>query len=147
LPSDIPDPPVRRALAVGRYELVLGDRAGTAVLAVDGGNVPPALAQPIVPAAGREAPLPLAQALARARREHDPLRKEAASLEAVAEDASEVSGKVERVVALFTEIAEGRRDPASIADEVDVLCDLLQRLDRDGRTGTGDAARAARAVD
>jgi hypothetical protein len=144
LPSEIPDPPVRRALAVGRYALVLGDRAGTAVLAVDGGNLPPALAQPIMPAEGQEARLPLARALARARRERDPLRTEAAALEAAVGDASEVSGKVERVVALFTEIAEGRRDPASINDEVDALCDLLQRLDRDGRWE--EALRVARAL-
>jgi hypothetical protein len=144
LPTDIPDPLVRRALAVGRYMLVLGDRAGTAVVAVGGGDLPPPLAQPILPASGREESLPLAEALAQARRERDPQQNGTKSIKAVADDAAEVSGKVERVVALFTEIAEGRRDPASISDEVDVLCGLLQRLDRDGRWE--EALRVARAL-
>ncbi len=144
MPTDIPDPPVRRALAVGRYTLALGDRAGAAVVVVDDGDLPPPLAQPIVPATSREGPLPLAQALAQARRERDPLWTAAGSLESVAGDASEVSGKVQRIVGLFTEIAEGRRDPASISDEVDALCSLVQRLDRDGRWE--ESLRVARAL-
>jgi hypothetical protein len=144
LSTEIPDPPVRRALAVGRYALVLGDRAGTAVVAVDGGDVPPALAQPVVPASDREASLALARALAQARRERDLLSRTTESLQTVVGDASDVSGKVERAVALFTEIAEGRHDPASIGDEVDVLCALVQRLDSDGRWE--ESLRVARAL-
>jgi hypothetical protein len=123
---------------------VLGDRAGTAVVAVDDGDVPPPLAQPIVPATSREAPLPLARALAQARRERDSPREATESFEAVLGDASEASGKVERIIGLFTEIAEGRRDPASISDEVDALCGLVQRLDRDGRWE--ESLRVARAL-
>jgi PKD repeat protein len=141
---DASDPLIRREVAVGDYALVLGDRAGTAIVSADSGVVPSPLAQAIVPADRRDEPHSLAQALARARRERDPPRTGAAVLEGVAKDASDVAGKVERVVGLFTEVAEGRTDPASISDEVGVLCDLVQRLDREGRWK--EALRLVRAL-
>jgi PKD repeat protein len=143
VPADVSDPPIRREVAIGSYSLALGDRAGTAIASADGADMP-ALAQTIVPATGRDEPRSLAKALARARRERDPPRTGVVVLEGVGRDASEVADKIERVVGLFTELAQGRLDPASISDEVKGLCDLVQRLDREGRWE--EALRLVRAL-
>lgn len=126
--ADVPDPPIRPEVVVGRYVLVLGDPAGTAM----------------VPAASQDEPRPLAQAIAQARREREPPPTGAASLESTVEDASQATSKAERAVSLFTELAQGRLDPAAIRDEVDALLGLLRRLDRDERWG--EALRVARSL-
>jgi PKD repeat protein len=128
LPADASDPPTRPEVAVGRYVLVLGDPAGTA----------------IVPVASQDEPRPLAQAIAQSRREDEPPPTVAASLESAVEDASQTTSEAEHVVSLFTEIAQGRIDPAAIKDEVDALLGLLRRLDRDDRWG--EALRVARSL-
>jgi hypothetical protein len=146
VPADVSDPPIRREVAIGSYSLVLGDRAGTAIASADGGDMPPPppLAQAIVPATGRDEPHSLAKALARARRERDPPRTGVVVLEGVGQDASEVADKIERAVGLFTALVQGQLDPASISDEVKGLCDLVQRLDREGRWK--EALRLVRAL-
>lgn len=60
------------------------------------------------------------------------------------EDASQVIGKMERAVTLFTAIAQGRLDPASISDEVDAVVGLLGRLDDEKRWE--EALRFARSL-
>jgi PKD repeat protein len=119
LSADAFDPPTRPEVVVGRYVLVLGDPAGTA----------------IVPAASpsQDKARPLAHAIAQARREHEPPPTSAASLESAVDDVSRATSKAERAVSLFTEIAQRRIDPAAISDEVDALLGLLRRLDHDER--------------
>jgi len=119
---------VLRRVPVGRYELIPGDPAGTA----------------IVPRASQDEPRALAQAIARARKEQSPPPAGAALLEGAVQDASDVTSKVEHAVSLFTEIAQGRLDPASISDEVDALLDVLGRLDHEGRWE--EALRLARSL-
>jgi PKD repeat protein len=128
LPADASDPPTPFKVAVGRYVLVLGDPAGTAIM----------------PAASQDKSCSLARSIAQARREHGPPPTGAASLEGAVEDASQATSKAERAVNLFTEIAQGRLDPAAISDEVDALLGLLRRLDRDERWG--EALRVARSL-
>jgi hypothetical protein len=125
LPADVPDPPIRPEVVVGRYVLVLGDPAGTAMVATT----------------SRDEPRTLARAIARARRQPP---TGAASLEGTVEDASQTTSKAERAVRLFTEIAQGRLDPAAISDDVDALLGLLRRLDRDEHWG--EALRVARSL-
>ncbi len=128
MPADVLYPPIRPEIPVGRYGLVLGDPAGTA----------------IVPAASQDKSRSLAQAIAQARKERNPPLTDAASFEGAVEDASQVIGKIERTVTLFTEIAQGRLDPASISDEVDALVGLLGRLDHEKRWE--EALRFARSL-
>jgi PKD repeat protein len=119
LQADGPDPPAPPdasvgRVAAGRYVLVLGDRAGMEVL----------------PVASSEKPHALVRALARSHSKRGPSLK---SFKKVEEDISQTTSKAERAVNLFTEIAQGRVDPASIADELDALLDLMRRLDHDER--------------
>jgi hypothetical protein len=125
LPADAPDPQIRSEVVAGRYVLVLGDPAGTAIAA----------------AVSRDERRTLAQAITRARRRTS---TGAASLESAVEDASQTTSKAEHAVRLFTEIAQGRLDPAAISDDVDALLGLLRRLDRDERWG--EALRVARSL-
>ncbi len=118
---------------VGPYVLVPGDPAG-AVIA-------PATGQAV---AGENEQRALAKAIAQARREREPALTDVASLEDDIGDASQVLGKMERAAGLVTEVVQGRLDPASISDEVDVLLGLLARLDRDERWG--EALRVARCL-
>jgi PKD repeat protein len=122
--ADASDPPTQLEVASGRYVLVLGDPGGMAIR----------------PAVTQGEPRSIAQA----RREREPPLTGAASLDRAVEDASQVTSKAERAVGLFTEIAEGRLDAAAISDEVDALCGLLRRLDRNERWE--EALRVARSL-
>jgi PKD repeat protein len=110
-PAALPDAPIGR-VAVGRYVLVLGDRAGTEIL----------------PLANSQKPRALARAIARSHRKREASPGGAKQVE---EDISQAPGKAEHAINLFTEIAQGRLDPVSIADEANALLDLMRRLDRD----------------
>jgi hypothetical protein len=124
---DMSSPAVVKSIDLGSCTLVLGDPAGAVV----------------EQASGQGAPDSLIRAIAKARREHHSSAAGAAVADAV-EDADHVTGKVERAVKLFTEIAQGRLDPAAVSDEVDALLGLLGRLDRDERWA--DELRLARAL-
>jgi PKD repeat protein len=54
-------------------------------------------------------------------------------LESGVEDAAAVMEKVDRITALYTELASGRLDVKSISDELGAFVDLLERLDRGER--------------
>jgi Fibronectin type III domain len=104
-------------VAVGSYELVVGDSAGTA----------------IAPAAGEPGSRPLARAIARSGGAHSTPRTGVESLEGAEDAAAKAASKAEVALSLFTQIAEGRLDPASISDEcIDDLFGALGRFDRDG---------------
>jgi hypothetical protein len=124
---DMSSPAVVKRIDLGSCTLVLGDPAGAVV----------------EQASGQGAPDSLIRAIAKARREHHSSAAGVAVADAV-EDADHVTGKVERAVKLFTEIAQGRLDPAAVSDEVDALLGLLGRLDRDERWA--DELRLARAL-
>ncbi len=133
MPADSLDQPAPPDGVVARVDLagsvlVLGDPAGMT----------------IVPADSRGSADSLAQALAQERKEREPAAAAVAPLAGAVEDAAQVTSKVERAVKLFTEIAQGRLDPAAVSDEVDALCGLLERLDRDERWA--EALRMARSL-
>lgn len=133
MPADSPDQSAASDGAVARVDLagsvlVLGDPAGMT----------------IAPADGRGSADSLAQALAQERKEREPAATGVAPLAGAVDDAAQVMGKVERAVKLFTEIAQGRLDPAAVSDEVDALVGLLGRLDRDERWA--EALRMARSL-
>ncbi len=120
--SDASDPgkpsgPVLDGVSVGDYRLLLGDPSGATIL----------------PAA-KEADLsPLAKALAKESRQRGSAPNRVDRLEGAVADASQVAGKAERGLTLFREISEGRRDLASVSDEVDALVGLLRKLDHEER--------------
>jgi hypothetical protein len=133
LPADSRDQPVPPDGVVARVDLagsvlVLGDPAGMT----------------IAPADGRGSADSLTQALEQERKEREPAAAGVVPLADAVEDAEQVMGKVERAVKLFTEIAQGRLDPAAVSDEVDALVGLLGRLDRDERWT--EALRMARSL-
>jgi hypothetical protein len=133
LPTDSLDQPAAHDGVVARVDLaggvlVLGDPAGMT----------------IAPADGRGSADSLAQALAQERKEREPAAVGLAPLAGAVDDAAQVTSKVERAVKLFTEIAQGRLDPAAVSDEVDALVGLLGRLDRDERWA--EALRMARSL-
>jgi hypothetical protein len=133
LPADSLDQPAQPDGVVARVDLagsvlVLGDPAGMT----------------IAPADGRGPADSLAQALAQERKERGPAAAGVAPLAGAVEEAEQVMGKVERAVKLFTEIAQGRLDPAAVSDEVDALVGLLGRLDRDERWA--ESLRMARSL-
>jgi len=133
LPADSPDQPAPPDGAVARVDLagsvlVLGDPAGMTIVPADSGGSPDSLAQ----------------ALAQERKEREPAAAGVAPLAGAVDDAAAVTSKVERAVKLFTEIAQGRLDPAAVSDEVDALVGLLGRLDRDERWA--EALRTARSL-
>jgi len=72
---------------------------------------------------------PLAQALERSQTESTPV----AELSELVDDASDVTRRGERAVALFVALAEGRVDREALKLEIDELIGLLGRLDRKGR--------------
>ncbi len=124
------DPPeaVRGSLEVGGYVLDVGASAGTAV-------------QRKVGAAGEGAE-PLERAFEEPEPEGD---SEAAVAAGVVDDASEVTAKIERAVALGKGIAEGKAlSLDQLVLEGGTLLDLLERLDREGRFK--EALRLARAL-
>jgi hypothetical protein len=107
-------------VAAGRYLLEVGAPPGTSISAsatqTDGD------------------PRPLGRALKEGV--DDGIREKSASdaITDVVDEASDVSEKVERAVALFTTLAEGKvLDPKRLSGEIDALLDLLARLDRRGR--------------
>jgi hypothetical protein len=122
-----PDGP-RGAVDVGRYVLEVGGAGGTLVKQRAG--------------AARED----ATALERALREKDAEGDgAAAAATGVVEDASEVTAKIERAVALGKGIGEGKAlNPDQLVLEVGALLDLLGWLDRQERFK--DALRLARAL-
>jgi Bacterial Ig-like domain len=108
-------------LTVGRYVMDVGAPEGMTVRRVRlRGSRPPELAD----ALAADSPL--------------------AAVEKATEDASEVAGRIDRAATLFTKVARGELDVATIAGELDRLLDLLRRLDRAGRHK--EALRLARVL-
>jgi hypothetical protein len=124
------DPPevARRSLAVGGYVLDVGGAAGTVVQRRAG--------------AAAEG----AEPLERAFEEQEPEGDSGAAVAAgVVDDASEVTAKIERAVALGKGVAEGKAlSPEQLALEAGTLLDLLERLDRQERFK--EVLRLARAL-
>ena len=126
-----PGPPTGR-VGVGRVVLEIGAPAGTAVLDADGGERDDV------------------QALKRALKEDKggaPEPRDAGLADATTallDEASEATSKAERATNLFTQLAEGRLDPKTVASEIPALLDLLERLDREERWS--EALRVARAL-
>lgn len=115
-------------MTIGRYALILGDPDGTGIEQIaDHGNA-----------------RPLARAIARSPKERERQPSATETLEQGAEGANEVADKIELALTLFREIAERRIDPGAIGDQIDVMLDLLQRLDREKRWA--EALRMARAL-
>lgn len=125
-----PDPPdaPRGSVDIGNYVLEVGGSGGTLIQRRDG------------PA--REGAGPLERTL----EEGEPKDEEGAATAAgVVDDASEVTAKIERAVALGKGVAEGKAlSPDQLALEVGTLLDLLERLDRRGRYK--ESLRLARAL-
>jgi hypothetical protein len=116
-------------VALRGVELVIGDPGGIEVVAMDGpASAPRELVAAIAPSSGRNDAKPAVQD----------------QLQDVLDDASSVTGKIERTLSIFTDIAEGRLDPAALGDEVDALLGLLERLDREQHLR--EALRLARAL-
>jgi hypothetical protein len=116
---------LRGSVAVGQYVLTVGSPAGTIL----------ALAPQSESASST--------AVFKALTEPAPVAVE--RLEELVEGSETITGRTERAVELFTEVATGRiLDRDFIVREVDSLLDLLQRLDRAGRHE--DALRLARAL-
>lgn len=126
------DPPevARGSLAVGGYVLDLGSTAGTVVQRAP------------VPGGAREGD----ESLERAFDEQEPEGGSGAAIAAgVVDDASEVTAKIERAVALGKAVAESKAlSPEQLALEAGSLIDLLGRLDRQERFK--EALRLARAL-
>jgi hypothetical protein len=110
-------------LTVGRYVMDVGAPEGMTVRHVRRRGEPPP---------------ELAAALA-----HEERPPVGAAEEAI-EDASEVAAKVDRAATLFTRVAKGEIDIATIAGELDSLFALLGRLERAGRYK--EALRLARVL-
>ena len=115
----------------GRYLLEVGGRPGTLI------------SSPAQPQDGD------ARALRRALKKGGagrPRNKSAVDpLANAVDEASESTAAAERAVALFTALAEGNvLDPKLLSSEIDVLVDLVERLDRRGRWK--EALRLARAL-
>ncbi len=116
----------RGSLVVGGYLLEVGGAGGT-------------LVRRGAERAGKDAE-PLEQAL-----EGREPRGGADAVDDVVDDASEVTAKVERAVALGKGVAEGRAlNPEQLGLEVSTLLDLLERLDR--RERWKETLRLARAL-
>ena len=116
---------LRGSVAVGQYVLTVGSPAGT-ILA-------------LAPQTESASSAAVFQALT------EPAPVVVERLEELVEDSETVTGRAERAVELFTEVATGRiLDRDVIVREVDSLLNLLQRLDRAGRHE--DALRLARAL-
>jgi hypothetical protein len=110
-------------LTVGRYVMDVGAPEGMTVRRVRLRGAPP---PELVEALAEEARPPLAAA------------------EEAIEDANEVAAKVDHAATLFTKVAKGEIDVATIAGELDRLFALLSRLDRAGRYE--EALRLARVL-
>ena len=108
-------------LTVGRYVMDVGAPEGMRVQRVRARGKPP-------------------PELTEALRQPPP----AGAVEAAIEDAHAVAGRIDRAAALFTRIARGDLDVATVAGELEGLLDLLRRLDRAGRYK--EALRLARVL-
>jgi hypothetical protein len=118
----------RATVAVGNYELDdLGSPEGAFAL--------------YTAEAEEENARRLAQALAAEGEERD----STAPFDELIEDAQTVTGRCEKCVRLFNELAQGKAlDPKVVSEEIDSLLELLGRLDRVGRHR--EALRLARDV-
>ncbi len=117
-----------KRVELGRFVLVIGDRAGTAI-ADDGTQGDPGA---------------LAKAIEHSSEEPPAQLDIGHGTDEPTEDAPGVTDRLEHSLRLFTDFAEGRSDLASIGDEANFLLDLLQRLDRDERWT--DAIQVARVL-
>ena len=107
------------AVAVGGYQLELGSSDGTFVL--------------FEPESEHEQANALGAALRAPEAAEVPEPTATDRLEEVLGEASTLTEHSQRCLRLFTEIAEGSRDPHAISDEIDALLALLGRLDREGK--------------
>ena len=107
------------AVAVGGYQLELGSSDGTFVL--------------FEPESEHEQANALGAALRAPEATEVPEPTATDRLEEVLGEASTLTEHSQRCLRLFTEIAEGSRDPHAISDEIDALLALLGRLDREGK--------------
>ncbi|HEY6779110.1 MAG TPA: hypothetical protein VI122_21610 [Thermoleophilaceae bacterium] len=101
------------SVSVGRHRLDVGGAAGTLIA--------PSPAPPEGDAA------PLARAL-----EQEP-RTAGEAAEEIVDSASEVATRVEQAVALAKDLAAARIDPRDVSGHVDLMLDMLGRLDGEGR--------------
>jgi hypothetical protein len=113
------------SLSVGRYRLEVGGTAGTLI------------AHSRAPPEGDVAPL--AQALEQKR----PVTP-GESIQEIVDSADDVTTAVEEAVALFKDLASGRIAPRDASARVDLMLDMLERLDSQGRWE--EARRLARAL-
>jgi hypothetical protein len=113
------------SLSVGRYRLEVGGSAGMLI------------AQSRAPPEGDVAPL------ARALEQKHPVRP-GESIEDSVDSAADVTKAVEQAVALFKNLASGRIEPRDASAQVDLLLDMVDRLDSQGRWE--EARRLARAL-
>jgi Bacterial Ig-like domain len=120
MPADRPSS--TGGLTVGRYVMDVGAPEGMIVRRVRMRGTPPP---------------ELVEALAE---EEPPV----AAVEEAIEDANEVAGRIDRAATLFTKVARGELDVATIAGELEGLLDLLRRLDGGGRYR--EALRLARVL-
>jgi PKD repeat protein len=122
-------PGVVDRVAFDGVELVLGDPGGMEIVALaDRWQA----SRELVEAVGREPVGSKASSPA------------AESLEDALADASSVTGRIERALALFIDVAQGRRDLTALGEEADALLGLLERLDREKRLQ--EALRVARTL-
>jgi hypothetical protein len=127
----VPQGSPTRTVAVGRYVLELGAPTGTSI----------ALSAESEQGDSRS----LAHALKKGGAVSKRKRTAVGSVADAVEDASAATAGAERAVALFRALAEGKvLDPRQLSGEIDVLLDLVERLDREGRAR--EALRLARAL-
>ncbi|HEY2631597.1 MAG TPA: tetratricopeptide repeat protein [Solirubrobacteraceae bacterium] len=122
--SQTPDEPVLGRVSIGGYCLRVGDPSGASLVPVTskGKSSPPEYGDSS----------PLAEALEEERSERESPTA-TGELEEAVTDASLVTGKVERALTLFREVAEHHLDPSEVSDEVDTLVWLLRKLDHEER--------------
>jgi hypothetical protein len=112
------------SLSVGRYRLDVGGTAGTLIV------------HSRAPPEGDVAPL--ARAL-----EQKPVTP-GESIQGIVDSAADVTTAVEQAVALFKDLASGRIDPRDASARVDLMLDMVDRLDSQERWE--EARRLARAL-
>jgi Divergent InlB B-repeat domain len=111
-------------VSVGRYRLEVGGPGGTLIV--------PSPAPSVGDAA------PLARAL-----EHES-RTPGEAAEEIVDSASDVTTRAEQAVSLLKELAAGAIEPRNVSGRVDLMLEMLERLDRQGRWE--EARRLARAL-